>query len=362
MPQDEPEPEPSPDCIHETDHGVDSVSLAVYFLECNGERIPGSKDMKQVPVGCRIHFNATPRDGSGAPTCSRTWPVWQVGPEELVAGNGGQTFTPAYTTKAPGVMSARCIVDGVRSGWIVLTITEPLIRRPPGEPMPAPTTDRHGLSVHRAGRAGRAPSACAADAATPSQFLGFTVGADRTLADYRQIASYFRALDAASPRVAVQVLGKTTLGEDMLMAVISSEANLGNLPRLKEIARRIADPRGPLGRGGGQRWSSEGKRDRPRHLQHPLDRDRRLARWRWSGRTRSPPRRTRRRGGGSTRSCVLLVPSLNPDGQIMETEWYRKNLGTALRGRAGCPGSTTTTSATTTTATGSCSRRRRRGP
>ena len=124
VPQDEPEPEPSPDCIHGSDHSVDSVSLAIYFLECNGERIPGSKDMTQVPVGCRIHFNATPRDGIGAPTCSRTWPIWQVGPEELVAGNGGQTFTPAYTTKAPGQMAARCIVDGVRSGWIILQITE----------------------------------------------------------------------------------------------------------------------------------------------------------------------------------------------------------------------------------------------
>jgi len=123
-PQDAPDAEPSPDCIHETDHGVDSASLNIYFLECNGERLPGSKDMKSIPVGCRIHLNATPRDGSGAPTCSRTWPVWQVGPEELVGGNGGQTFTPAYTTKAPGVMSARCIVDGVRSGWIVLTITD----------------------------------------------------------------------------------------------------------------------------------------------------------------------------------------------------------------------------------------------
>ena len=60
--------------------------------------------------------------------------------------------------------------------------------------------------------------AAAADVPAPSPFLGLTVGADRTLADYRQIASYFRALDAASPRVAVQVLGKTTRGEDMLMA------------------------------------------------------------------------------------------------------------------------------------------------
>ena len=123
-PQDEPDAEPSPDCIHDSDHGVETVSLNVYFLECNGDRIPGSKDMKTVPVGCRIHFNATPRDGIGAPTCSKTWPIWQVGPEDLVSGNGGQTFTPAYTTKAPGLMSARCIVDGVRSGWIVLTITD----------------------------------------------------------------------------------------------------------------------------------------------------------------------------------------------------------------------------------------------
>ena len=123
-PRDEPAPSPSPDCIHDTSHGVDSVSLVVYFLECGGDRIPGRPDMKEVPLGCRIHFNATPRDGMNVPTCSKTWPVWQVGPEELVSGNGGDTFTPAYSTKAPGVMSARCLVDGVRSGWIVLNIVD----------------------------------------------------------------------------------------------------------------------------------------------------------------------------------------------------------------------------------------------
>jgi hypothetical protein len=63
---------------------------------------------------------------------------------------------------------------------------------------------------------------------SPSEFLGFPVGADRKIADYRQIVSYFRALDAASPRVQVQDLGKTTLGEDLIMAVISSEQNLQN--------------------------------------------------------------------------------------------------------------------------------------
>jgi hypothetical protein len=32
------------------------------------------------------------------------------------------------------------------------------------------------------------------------------------------------------------------------------------------------------------------------------------------------------------RVVVLLVPSLNPDGQIMETEWYRRQLGTRYEG------------------------------
>ncbi len=94
----------------------------MYFLECDGERIPGSRGTTVVPVGCRIHFNATPRDGMGAPTCSETWPLWQVGPEELVSGGGDETFTPAYTAKAEGTLSARCIVDGVRSDWLFLEL------------------------------------------------------------------------------------------------------------------------------------------------------------------------------------------------------------------------------------------------
>jgi len=77
--------------------------------------------------------------------------------------------------------------------------------------------------------AGFCSAASAAKAPTPSEFLGFEVGADKKLADYRQIAKYFQALKAASPRVEIEVLGKTTLGEDMFLAVISSEENIRNL-------------------------------------------------------------------------------------------------------------------------------------
>src|SRR5207245_11185138 len=94
----------------------------------------------------------------------------------------------------------------------------------------------------------------AAKVPSPSEFLGFEVGADKKLADYRQIAKYFQALKAASPRVAIEVLGKTTLNEDMFMAVISSEQNIKNVKRIREIARRLADPRDfPTGRRGSSR-------------------------------------------------------------------------------------------------------------
>ena len=60
-----------------------------------------------------------------------------------------------------------------------------------------------------------------------------------------------------------------------------------------------------------------------------------------------------------TMSIFLLVPSLNPDGQIMVIDWYNKNLGTPYENapRRGC---TTPTWATTTTGTPTCSPRWKR--
>src|SRR5688572_10893472 len=170
-----------------------------------------------------------------------------------------------------------------------------------------------------------ATSLAAAPIQSPSQFLGFEVGADRKLADYKQISSYFRMLDGASDRVAIESLGKTVLGEDMIMAVISSEANMRNLERIRENARRLADPRGltdpqvdALVRDGktivlvtlnihsteiassqmGMEWA---------HALAAATDDETLRRL--------------------NNVVLLLVPSLNPDGQSMVTEWYRKHVG-----------------------------------
>src|SRR5262245_14087906 len=178
--------------------------------------------------------------------------------------------------------------------------------------------------------AGFAAAPAAAKVQTPSEFLGFEVGADRKLADYRQIAKYFQALKAASPRVEIQVLGKTTLGEDMFMAVISSEENIKNLKRIREIAKRLADPRG-LSDAEAQKLEKEGRLVRLIRCNihsTEIGASQMAMEWAHALASASDPATVKR----LNEVVLLLLPSLNPDGQIMETEWYRKNLGTKFEG------------------------------
>jgi hypothetical protein len=165
---------------------------------------------------------------------------------------------------------------------------------------------------------------------TPSEFLGFEVGADRKLADYRQIASYFKALAAASSRVQIQSLGKTTLGDDMFMAVISSEDNLRDQAKYKEIARKLADPRG-LSKEQIDALAAQGKTIfllTCNIHSTEIASSQMAMEWAYKLATAQDEETKKRLND----AIVLLLPSLNPDGQIMVTEWYRKYLGTKYEG------------------------------
>jgi hypothetical protein len=65
----------------------------------------------------------------------------------------------------------------------------------------------------------------------PKDVFGFEPGADYKLASHQQLLQYFGKLDAASDRISVERIGKSTQGRDMIVAVISSEANLRNRAR-----------------------------------------------------------------------------------------------------------------------------------
>src|SRR5689334_10566136 len=79
---------------------------------------------------------------------------------------------------------------------------------------------------------------------TPESSLGFTVGADFKLATYDESIAYFQKLAAASNRIRLVDVGKTSTGHAWTLAVISSPENLARLDRLKEISQRIAHPSG----------------------------------------------------------------------------------------------------------------------
>ncbi len=89
------------------------------------------------------------------------------------------------------------------------------------------------------------PALVAAQASipTPASVLGFEPGTDRRLPTWKQVTDYFTALDKASPRVSTRVLGKTVQGRPFLVAFISDPANLTNLERLRQVQRKLMDPR-----------------------------------------------------------------------------------------------------------------------
>ena len=167
--------------------------------------------------------------------------------------------------------------------------------------------------------------AAAQNVPSPSEFLKFEVGADRKLADYRQISSYFKALAAASKRLQIQTLGKTTLGEEMIMAVISTEENIRNQARYKEIARKLADPRGQSS-GDLDALANEGKAillitcnihaDEIGSSQMAME-------WAYKLVTAKDPETLHRLND----AIVLLVPSLNPDGETMVARWRDRCAG-----------------------------------
>jgi hypothetical protein len=167
---------------------------------------------------------------------------------------------------------------------------------------------------------------------SPSSFLGFNPGDDRTVADWKQITNYFALLAKTSNRVSVQTIGQSTLGRTMITAFISAPENIRNLEKYKAIQARLADPRKVAGDADRDQLIREGKTvvviscsihsteivasqmsmQLAYNLASANDED-----------TLSILRNT----------ILILIPSPNPDGVDIVANHYRKTLGTAAEGR-----------------------------
>jgi len=165
---------------------------------------------------------------------------------------------------------------------------------------------------------------------TPEEFLGHSVGAERKLASYPQVLSYLRQVAAASDRVSIDEAGESTLGNEMVAVVLTSEQNQQNLDRYREIASRLAnadqltDDEAALLIDEGKAialvtctiHSTEvGCTQMAMEFVHDF------------ATTVDPDKLA-----WMEEMIVLLMPSINPDGQAMIVDWYNKHLGTEFEG------------------------------
>lgn len=161
----------------------------------------------------------------------------------------------------------------------------------------------------------------------PEAFFGHPIGAEGKLARWDRIVEYMRLAAKSSERVLLLEPGPTTDGHPFLLLVVSSAENLRDLDRYRAINRRLFDPRTIASGEEGKALAAEGRvfvlitcsmhASEVGATQMSIEAVHRLV-------TDDSP---------DTRLILdnvvlLLVPCLNPDGQIMVTDWYRKTLGT----------------------------------
>ena len=165
-------------------------------------------------------------------------------------------------------------------------------------------------------------------APTPTEVLGIPVGADRTLADWPQILRYFTTLSQRNPSVKIDTIGTTTQGKPMIVAAISTPANIRRLDAILANQRRLADPRTLSAAAEDSLVAAQpvvlwiscnlhsteiGASQMAMELAHALVTVDSLQ-------------------AALKDVVVALVPSMNPDGQQMVVDWYKLHLGSPFEG------------------------------
>ena len=160
---------------------------------------------------------------------------------------------------------------------------------------------------------------------TPESIFGFQVGADYKLADYDQMLDYYNQLDATSSRVQKIEIGKSVLGKPLLLLFISSEANLANLEKYRQINESIA--RAKIDETLALQYTKEGKAiiwiDAGLHANERACAQM-ISELAWRVATEESDEMQKIRD----EVIFLCMPVMNPDGLDIIVDWYRQHLGT----------------------------------
>ncbi len=160
----------------------------------------------------------------------------------------------------------------------------------------------------------------------PEDTFGFKVGADYKMADYGQMLDYYEKLVNASDRIQMIDIGKTVVGRPIKLLMISSEENMKQLDKWKDISTKLARAR--ISEAEAQKLAKEGKAvvwfDAGMHAT-----ERACAQmineliYKIVAEESAEMQKIR------DEVVTLIVPVMNPDGLEIVTDWYRQNLGTS---------------------------------
>jgi hypothetical protein len=165
---------------------------------------------------------------------------------------------------------------------------------------------------------------------SPEQAFGFRPGADRQLAGWSDVAAYFGELAKSSDKVRLVPYGTTSMGKPMIAVAISSATNLSRLDDIRNDIGKLADPRVAtpdaaerlaasarviVAIGCSIHASELGAAQMAPELAYDLV-------------TGTGPETTRILDN----VILLLIPSLNPDGMDIVSDWYRQSVGKPWEG------------------------------
>ena len=164
-----------------------------------------------------------------------------------------------------------------------------------------------------------------AEPPSPAEIFGFQPGDDYKLASYEQMESYYRQLAAESSRVQLREIGESVLGRTLYLLTISSEENLANLDKYRDISEQLARAR--VDTETAEALANEGKAivwiDGGLHATE-------LAHGQMTPLLAHRVATEESAEMQQIREDVifLLMPVMNPDGLEIVRKWYESQLGT----------------------------------
>ena len=95
------------------------VACSVYFVECNGEIVPGSHHASETGVGCKVHLDATTKDANGEHTYRE--PRWVFSNPGMVEIQNSNPWNPAITGRGRHHQDMYAESDGARCATFGIT-------------------------------------------------------------------------------------------------------------------------------------------------------------------------------------------------------------------------------------------------